>query len=410
MKVHCTQVGNEYVIAYTNGKVLLKVSEKGIFKPNGRHLANSNALYAVRVHIEDIYKMVFDVVSENNYGNAKYFLKKVDTFREERYIDGIPYLEETSKRYKCNKVIRERAYNFYLSVIQQCLVCIDILLTHKDMPELETLVYRHEYSLVLAKLYCKTLIKGTAKDRQKRIALAMRMVATGECILVSYKHNVVIPYNKSMLKYPYYCYGYNVRAADYILKPNNPLYLNDRDVAFLARNGMDTNDYAMARSIALRFEDYLSMCQRYHHDITDDYWRHNRNWEELHDEFVARHSAEMDKPEAEYIKERYSKFDGIVYKQDDYEVRTSSDANEWRDFADNLHQCILANRYFTKNTIIIFVFRNGKPYGTCEYEPASQKVIQQYRDEHKLGTFESKLTAKEVRMVTEFARNNKLCW
>lgn len=205
------------------------------------------------------------------------------------------------------------------------------------------------------------------------------------------------------------CYKY--------MNENRELNLSITDLKFILRYGEETADmYCRAKSImgrrvkignlkwilnqydkyykndqwALRrdFDEYKELCEYFHKDMKDEYWAHPYNLRERTDDLrVQRENIRMLQRAEELKKKmtRYKKvikrFEGWDRTIDGYDIIIPKTIEQWQKQASVLHQCIIRMNYMDKcndNYILVFIYKDGEPYATCEVTDVKNGEISQF--------------------------------
>ena len=147
--------------------------------------------------------------------------------------------------------------------------------------------------------------------------------------------------------------------------------------------------YALRRDM----EDYKELCEYFHKDMKDEYWKHPKNLRERVDDLrVQRENIRMLQRAEELKKKmtRYKKvikrFEGWDKTVDGYNIIIPKTIEQWQNQANVLNQCIIRMNYMdlvTKNRVLFFILKGDTPIATCEVTNLLEKKIGQfYADEH----------------------------
>jgi uncharacterized protein YoxC len=164
---------------------------------------------------------------------------------------------------------------------------------------------------------------------------------------------------------------------------------------------------ALERKISI-WQDYMRMLAQTTHNIKDEYWRHPKNLIEKHNQLKddlerikeqAKLEALKSKQNAiRAIKRRFQELNGNI---DGYSIFVTTDYNEWKKQAAELHQCIVAAGYYEKmidgKDNIVFIQKDGIPIATAQIH-TDGSLGQFYADEYDR---ENCLPSDEVRAVFE---------
>lgn len=150
--------------------------------------------------------------------------------------------------------------------------------------------------------------------------------------------------------------------------------------------------------IVREYEDYKNMAIRAGHNMKDDYWRYPQNLIKAHDkvmvevariieaEKLAKQKAEAEemRKKAMVLKALKRKFKDVPQLIDGYSIFISTDYEEWKRQAEELHQCICAGGYYQRmadgDFTIIFIQKDGIPQATAQVMPDG-KINQFYGNE-----------------------------
>ncbi|MBO7733367.1 MAG: PcfJ domain-containing protein [Methanobrevibacter sp.] len=152
----------------------------------------------------------------------------------------------------------------------------------------------------------------------------------------------------------------------------------------------DCFESEMARKVSI-FKDVLRALMFTHHDPHDEYWRHPKDLIEIHNRLMEERRRMQEAQQMEQIKECarklkniQKKFSGITQTIDGYSIFISTDYDEWKRQADELHQCIVASGYYqgmaNGNYTIVFIQKDGVPQATAQIYPGG-KLGQFYANE-----------------------------
>lgn len=153
--------------------------------------------------------------------------------------------------------------------------------------------------------------------------------------------------------------------------------------------------YYKNQSWSLRgdMEDYKELCEYFHKDMKDEYWKHPKNLRERVDGLrVQRENIRMLQREKELKQKmaRYKKvikrFEGWDRTIDGYNIIIPKTIEQWQNQAAVLNQCIIRMNYMdlvSKNRVLFFILKGDTPIATCEVTDLLEKKIGQfYADEH----------------------------
>ena len=148
--------------------------------------------------------------------------------------------------------------------------------------------------------------------------------------------------------------------------------------------------YYENNSLILRtdYEYYKDLCEYFHKDMKDEYWAHPKNLKERVNSLrIQRENIRM-LEEAEQLKQkmaRYTRaikrFEGWDRTIDGYNIIIPKTVEQWQKQASVLHQCIIRMNYMDKcndNYILVFIYKDGEPYATCEVTDVKNGKISQF--------------------------------
>ena len=153
--------------------------------------------------------------------------------------------------------------------------------------------------------------------------------------------------------------------------------------------------YYKNKSWSLRSDmaDYKELCEYFHKDMKDEYWKHPKNLRErVNDLRVQRENIRM-LQRAEELKKKMTRykrvikqFDGWDRVIDGYSIIIPKTIEQWQNQANVLNQCIIRMNYMDlvdKNRVLFFILKGDTPIATCEVTNLLEKKIGQfYADEH----------------------------
>ena len=136
------------------------------------------------------------------------------------------------------------------------------------------------------------------------------------------------------------------------------------------------------------YKDYKELCEYFHKDMKDEYWAHPKNLKERVSELrIQRDNIRM-LEEAEQLKKkmaRYTRaikrFEGWDRTIDGYNIIIPKTVEQWQKQASVLHQCIIRMNYMDRcndNYILVFIYKDGEPYATCEVTDVKNGKISQF--------------------------------
>lgn len=237
------------------------------------------------------------------------------------------------------------------------------MLRYKNIPEMETLLYNYPHCLEGGEIPKRW---GKLKHTARRVW--MKYIQNGICIQVT---AVMCKITKNM--YIPEIAQLNKAGMSVITMTEIPL----RNLLWFARR------FGTQRDTVSQYCDMLSMAKINGHDISVDYYSHNQNWMQLHDQLQQEERELHNRRNANQIQqfqERYGKWDNRQMTIDDYVLYTSSDLQLWETRSNKLQQCCYRAGYWTKErSVLIFVdSKDSSPVATAEIKDG---VLVQYRKE-----------------------------
>ena len=125
------------------------------------------------------------------------------------------------------------------------------------------------------------------------------------------------------------------------------------------------------------YTDYLGMCEKNGHDITQDYWRYPKSIEAFHERMMQENnyieSFENNVKFGEGLK-RFEKMSNTTYFQNDkYKIFIPYEYEKFEKQAEVLYQCIIRNGYIEKmveeELLLVFITDlNDTPIATAELD------------------------------------------
>ena len=133
---------------------------------------------------------------------------------------------------------------------------------------------------------------------------------------------------------------------------------------------------------------YYDLCNYFHKDLSDEYWLHPKNMYERLAELRQQRenirkleeAAELKKKMARYTRV-IKRFEGWDKTVDGYSIIIPKTVEQWQKQASVLHQCIIRMNYMDKcndNYILVFIYKDGEPYATCEVTDVKNGKISQF--------------------------------
>ena len=290
-------------------------------------------------------------------------------------------------KYLLNKV------DFYnpRMTIWKLLDLIDMWYLHPS--EVETLAYLGFYNIATNKSLYRL---GKAKKKEIITALKYFNDDRGMLSLITVQNFI-----KSGMKYEewytYMCWN-NWRTQG--------RYIDD----------IETFRYCQRKNIdKYRYHDMLTMAHNQGHDIEDDYWKYPNDPNAMHDRLLET-KQELERIEREKEQEREkqywmqlkkiavnNKLDSGVDLGNGYILFMPYEYEQYKKSADELHQCILASKYYSKvaqgKSLLIMIWHDGKPSSTCEID-FDKKILQHYGNE--LNREDCKPTEFEQEAIKKF--------
>lgn len=179
---------------------------------------------------------------------------------------------------------------------------------------------------------------------------------------------------------------------------------------------VETFKYCQRKNIdKYRYHDMLTMAKNQGHDIEDEYWKYPNDPNAMHDRLLET-KQELERIEREKEQEREkqywmqlkkiakrNKLDSGVDLGNGYTLFMPYEYEQYKKSADELHQCILASKYYSKvaqgKSLLIMIWHDGKPSSTCEID-FDKKILQHYGNE--LNREDCKPTEFEQEAIKQF--------
>ena len=179
------------------------------------------------------------------------------------------------------------------------------------------------------------------------------------------------------------------------------------------------------------YNDYRKMCKEIGHDFKDPYWHFPKDLKKQHDkvmkevalkraaeEAIRRAKAAEEKARKE--KERatiYTKFVKIVAKysgrltEGNIEVFVPQSVELVQKQAKDLHQCLIACDYISKivnkKCLLVFLYKDGKPYATAELRTKGRKFeLGQFNRNQQKKSIHASEEDKEI--LLKWAKENNI--
>lgn len=275
--------------------------------------------------------------------------------------------------------------------IWKLLDLIDMWYLHPS--EVETLAYLGFYNIATNKSLYRL---GKAKKKEIINALKYFNSDKGMLSLISVQNFI-----KSGMKYEewytYMCWN-NWRTQG--------RYIDD----------IETFRYCQRKNIdKYRYHDMLAMAKNQGHDIEDEYWKYPNDPNAMHDRLLeTKQELERIEREKELEREKQywlqlkkiavkNKLDSGVDLGNGYTLFMPYEYEQYKKSADELHQCILASKYYSKvaqgKSLLIMIWHDGKPSSTCEID-FDKKILQHYGNE--LNREDCKPTEFEQEAIKQF--------
>ena len=179
---------------------------------------------------------------------------------------------------------------------------------------------------------------------------------------------------------------------------------------------IETFRYCQRKNIdKYRYHDMLTMAKNQGHDIENEYWKYPNDPNAMHDRLLET-KQELERIEREKEQEREkqywmqlkkiavkNKLDSGVDLGNGYTLFMPYEYEQYKKSADELHQCILASKYYSKvaqgKSLLIMIWHDGKPSSTCEID-FDKKILQHYGNE--LNREDCKPTEFEQEAIKKF--------
>lgn len=184
------------------------------------------------------------------------------------------------------------------------------------------------------------------------------------------------------------------RDPDYSLKiGDGDTKITDSDLQWLRRHNTDVDI-----SLVSEYHDWLVEYRERCTDITDNYFRHKKNWRRIHQRAIKLEHWHvrlnglrvfLDIPVKDYTKaadvkkfqSRYAKYRDWQEVRDDLHIYISNDIEVWEKRASALRQCIMSCKYYCmEECVLVFIDRDNQPAYTAEIK-AGNKIGQFMGDE-----------------------------
>ena len=179
---------------------------------------------------------------------------------------------------------------------------------------------------------------------------------------------------------------------------------------------IETFRYCQRKNIdKYRYHDMLTMAKNQGHDIEDEYWKYPNDPNAMHDRLLeTKQELERIEREKELEREKQywmqlkkiavkNKLDSGVDLGNGYTLFMPYEYEQYKKSADELHQCILASKYYSKvaqgKSLLIMIWHDGKPSSTCEID-FDKKILQHYGNE--LNREDCKPTEYEQEAIKQF--------
>lgn len=136
------------------------------------------------------------------------------------------------------------------------------------------------------------------------------------------------------------------------------------------------------------YENYNDLCIYFDKDMKDEYWAHPKNLKERLEELrtqrenirMLEETVKLKKKMARYTR-AIKRFEGWDRTIDGYNIIIPKTVEQWQKQASVLHQCIIRMNYMDKcndNYILVFIYKDGEPYATCEVTDVKNGKISQF--------------------------------
>lgn len=285
---------------------------------------------------------------------------------------------------------------------------ISVLMKYKDIPETESLVlatvYRGEDGTIYSTDVPALRVLNTKWTREKN----RKEVINGY-------RRYVEAFSRDGYRALGRCWSYDdlkelssiYRDPDSCLKiGSGDTKITDSDLQWLRRHNTNVDT-----SLVSEYHDWLVEYQRQCTDITDNYFRHKKNWRKIHQRAVKLEHWHvrlnglrvfLDIPVKDYtnaaeikkFQSRYAKYKDWQEVRDDLHIYISNDIKVWEKRANALRQCIMSCRYYSKEEcILVFIDRDNQPAYTAEIKAGN-----------KIGQFMGNERFSNCRDVPEDAR------
>lgn len=285
---------------------------------------------------------------------------------------------------------------------------LNVLMKYKDIPETESLILACTHRYRDGDAY-RTDIPALRVLNTKWIREKNR-----KAVINGYRMYVEA-YNKEGYQAPGKCWSYDdlKELSSIYSDPDSRLKIGygttkitDSDLHWLRQHNTVVDE-----ALVSEYHDWIVEYQKQCTDISDNYFRHKKNWRKLHQRAVKIEHWHtrlnglrvfLDIPPKDYtnaaeikkFQSRYAKYKDWEMTRDDLHIYISSDIRVWDRRASALRQCIMSCRYYSREEcILVFIDRDGQPAYTAEIKSGN-----------KVGQFMGNERLSNCRDVPEDAR------
>lgn len=170
--------------------------------------------------------------------------------------------------------------------------------------------------------------------------------------------------------------------------------ITQKDLRWLQKHKADTpygrRQTTTFMNYARRYTKYLEYEHTLERDVTETYWRYNRDWVNILQEVARQQRRVLDNESPvtrrnRLITESYANKCIAPQSINGFTFEVTNDAAKWRKQAKVLHQCIVSMSYYNKKkSTIILCTKDNEPYAT--FEVREHEIVQSYKDEHSMHT------------------------
>lgn len=249
---------------------------------------------------------------------------------------------------------------------------MEVLITWKEHPDIEYLLALNFENIALSPAFLRL------SDAKKK-AYCKWIRENPECYEISFKALQVIVCHKLSYK-EWNAYQRFLIDAEY----SDRIHISYQIYKYLDAQIEKLPHNYTPYEIVREYEDYKRMAIRAGHNLKDDYWRYPQNLIKSHNKVMTEvrliEEAERLAKERADRKERRKraairkalkqKFMDVPELVDGYSIFITTNYEEWKHQAEELHQCICAAGYYQKmlngEYTIVFIQKDGIPQATAQ--------------------------------------------